>query len=171
MGDRGSAVDGGRDLGPSALAVQEALAAAGLELRVVELPASTRTAKEAAAAIGCSVAQIAKSIVFRARDSGTPVLVIASGVNRIDEAAISALIGEQISMAGPEFVRAATGFAIGGVPPCGHAGPITTFVDRDLLALDEIWAAAGTPHAVFRLTPAELVELTGGAVVSVEGTS
>ena len=155
------------ELRRSARAVQEALDAAGLELRVVELPASTRTAKEAAEAVGCTVAQIAKSIVFRTRESGEPVLVIASGVNRIDEGAVSELVGEHIGKAPPEFVREATGFAIGGVPPCGHPRPIATFLDRDLLALDEIWAAAGTPHAVFRLTPRELVSLTGARIVEV----
>ncbi len=155
------------ELGRSARAVQEALDAAGLELRVVELPASTRTAAEAAAAIGCTVAQIAKSIVFRASGSGAPVLVIASGANRIDEGVVAELVGERIEQARPDFVREATGFVIGGVPPCGHAQPIRTFVDRDLLALDEIWAAAGTPHAVFRLTPDQLTVLTGGTVASV----
>lgn len=155
------------ELRKSALAVQRALDAAGLELEVVELPASTRTAKEAADAIGCSVAQIAKSIVFRASESGEPVLVIASGINRIDESVISGLLGEAIARASPGFVRESTGFVIGGVPPCGHPGSIVTFLDRDLLALGEIWAAAGTPHAVFRLTPDQLVELTGGRVASI----
>ncbi len=159
------------ELRRSARAVQEALDAAGFELEVVELPASTRTAREAAEAIGCSVAQIAKSIVFRALDSGEPVLVIASGVNRIDETAISALVGEPIGQAKPDFVREATGFVIGGVPPCGHVRPISTFLDEDLLALDEIWAAAGTPHAVFRLTSDQLRELTGGTVIAVGGQS
>lgn len=158
------------ELGQSARAVQAALDAAGLELEVVELPASTRTAREAADAIGCSVAQIAKSIVFRAVDSGEPVLVIASGTNRIDEARIAELVGEKIAQARPDFVRAATGFVIGGVPPCGHRQVIITFLDRDLLELDEIWAAAGTPHAVFRLHPDQLVALTGGRVVDVGGS-
>ncbi len=171
MGDRRPSVVGGPELPKSALAVQAALDAAGLELEVVELPASTRTAKEAAAAVGCSVAQIAKSIVFRTKRSDRPVLVIASGANRIDEAAVAGLIGEEIAQARPDFVRQATGFAIGGVPPCGHARPMATVVDRDLLALGEIWAAAGTPHAVFRLTPEQLVTLTGGTVAAVEKRS
>lgn len=151
----------------SARAVHCALDEAGLELRVVELPDSTRSAKEAAAAVGCTVAQIAKSIVFQAAESEQPVLVIASGSNRIREAAVAEQVGEPIRQAKPDFVRAATGFAIGGVPPCGHARPITTFLDQDLFAFDEIWAAAGTPHAVFKLTPAELRQLTGAPVIRV----
>ncbi len=151
--------------------MQEALDAAGLELQVVELPASTRTAREAAEAIGCTVAQIAKSIVFRAIGSGEPVLVIASGVNRIDERAVAERLGEEIGQARPEFVREATGFVIGGVPPCGHRQRIKTFLDRDLLALEEIWAAAGTPYAVFRLTPDQLVQLTRGEVIPVGESS
>ena len=99
---------------------------------------STRTAAEAADAIGCTVAAIAKSIVFRATDSNAPVLVIASGGNRIREAAIAEFVGEPLAKASAAFVREATGFAIGGVPPCGHPQPIVTFLDRDLLALDEV---------------------------------
>jgi len=151
----------------SARAVQDALDAAGLRLQVVELPASTRSAREAADAIGCTVAQIAKSIVFKTVETLRPVLVIASGTNRIREAAVAELVGEPIVQADAAFVRQATGFAIGGVPPCGHPQPIETVVDRDLLAFDEIWAAAGTPHAVFRLTPDELRRLVGGPVAAV----
>jgi prolyl-tRNA editing enzyme YbaK/EbsC (Cys-tRNA(Pro) deacylase) len=151
----------------SAQAVQFALESNGFECRVVELPASTRTAKEAAGTIGCSVAQIAKSIVFKASNSGRAVLVVASGVNRINEEIIAACLGEAIEKASPEFVREATGFAIGGVPPCGHAQSLTTFIDLDLLALDELWAAAGTPNAVFRIEPAQLVHLTGGKVLAI----
>lgn len=151
----------------SARLVLQALDAAGLACEVRHFPASTRTAREAAAAIGCSVAQIAKSIVFRAARSGGAVLVIASGANRIDEARVAAVLGEPIEKADAAFVRAATGYAIGGVPPCAHAGPLSVFLDRDLLALPEIWAAAGTPNAVFRLLPAELVALTGGTIIDV----
>ncbi len=123
---------------------------------------------EAAAAIRCEVDQIAKSLVFRARVSGRPVLVIASGANRVDEKAVAALIGEKIGRADAEFVRAATGFAIGGVPPVGHDTPPVILIDRDFFALDEIWAAAGTPNAVFRLTPRDLVTLTGGRVAEIK---
>lgn len=133
---------------------------------VSTFPDGTRTAADAAAAIGCDVAQIVKSLVFR-REGGAPLLVVASGVNRVDEAKVAALVGEPIGKADAAFVRAATGFAIGGVPPAGHAEPIETLVDRDLLEHDEIWAAAGTPRTVFPLTPDELVAMTGGRVVDV----
>ncbi len=152
----------------SARRVQEALAARGLDLVVHEFPKSTRTSAEAAAALGCEVAQIAKSIVFRARESDRPVLVIASGANRVDETAVSALVGETIGRADADFVRATTGFAIGGVPPVGHREPPVTLIDRDLLGLARIWAAAGTPNAVFPLTPQELVRLSGGRVADVK---
>ncbi len=106
--------------------------------------------------------------MFRARRSGRPVLVIASGANRVDEKAVSALIGERIGRADAAFVRETTGFAIGGVPPIGHRAPLLTVIDRDLLAFQEIWAAAGTPNAVFRLTPEDLVALTGGQLAEVK---
>ena len=154
-------------LSANATRVQAALEVSGMAFEVKELDASTRTAKEAAAAIGCTVAQIAKSIVFRAQDSGRPVLVIASGVNRIDEAKVAAALGEGLGKADADFVRARTGYVIGGVPPIGHMEPVETFIDSDLLALGEIWAAAGTPRAVFRLTADRLVELTGGRVIEV----
>jgi prolyl-tRNA editing enzyme YbaK/EbsC (Cys-tRNA(Pro) deacylase) len=150
----------------SAIRVQNALASAGLSARVVELPQSTRTAADAAKAIGCEVGQIAKSLVFRAK-SGHPVLVIASGTNRVNESSIASAIGEPIGKADAEFVRERTGYAIGGVPPVGHSESIRTFIDEDLLRFDRIWAAAGTPNAVFELSPAELPRLTGGAVVRV----
>ena len=147
--------------------VQGVIAAAGMELEVRELPASTRTAAEAASAIGCEVSQIAKSLVFHRRQSDAPLLVIASGTNRVNSEAVSALIGERITLATAEFVRARTGFSIGGVPPVGHASPMDVFIDEDLRRYDEIWAAAGTSHAVFRLTPSDLEALTGGRVVRV----
>ncbi len=148
----------------SALRVQAALGSAYV---VLEFDASTRTSAEAAAAIGCAVAQIAKSLVFRAETSGRAVLVVASGVNRVDEAKVGALLGEAIGRADAEFVRAKTGYAIGGVPPVGHAEPSTTVIDEALFAFEEIWAAAGTPNAVFRLKPADLLRLTGGIRASV----
>lgn len=155
------------ELSPSARRVQEALHGAGITARVVELPLSTRSAAEAAAALGCRVAQIAKSLVFRRTDDGRAVLVIASGSNRVDEERVGELFGSAISRADADFVRAATGFAIGGVPPLGHLAKLETLIDRDLLPLETIWAAAGTPHAVFPLTPQELVRATGGRVVAV----
>jgi len=152
----------------SAQKVQDALALHGVDLQVVEMPSSTRTAIDAAAAIGCTVAQIAKSLIFRSKETDRPVLVIASGVNRVDEKKVAALIGEAIGKADADFVRARTGFVIGGVPPVGHAETPITLIDADLLAFDEIWAAAGTPNAVFRLLPAELVAITGGTVADVK---
>ena len=152
------------DLSPSAARVQSALESAGLSLRVRELPASTRTAAEAAAAVGCTVAQIIKSLVFRGERSGQAILILASGSNRVDEAKVAAAIGEPSQRATPEFVREQTGFAIGGVAPVGHANPLRTLIDADLFQHTELWAAAGTPHAVFPLTPTELRRLAPGAI-------
>lgn len=151
----------------SARRVQAALDAQGLALKVREFPASTRTSEEAAAAVGCAVAEIAKSLIFRARETGRPVLIIASGANRVDEKKIALLLGEKIERADPEFVRAKTGYAIGGIPPVGHLEPPVTLLDQDLFQLEIIWAAAGTPNAVFQLTPADLKALTGGQVADV----
>jgi prolyl-tRNA editing enzyme YbaK/EbsC (Cys-tRNA(Pro) deacylase) len=148
----------------SALKVQAAL---GDDFQVLEFDAGTRTAADAAAAIGCSVAEIAKSLIFRAEPSGRAVLVIASGTNRVDERKVGAAIGERIVRADADFVREKTGFAIGGVPPLGHAEPLTTLIDESLDAFATIWAAAGTPNAVFRLTPADLLRLTGGAKTAI----
>jgi prolyl-tRNA editing enzyme YbaK/EbsC (Cys-tRNA(Pro) deacylase) len=153
-------------LSAAAQRIQDLIAARGLPHQVIEFEQTTRSAADAAAAIGCTVAQIAKSIVFKAA-SGAPVLVIASGPNRIDEAKVAAALGEPIGKADAEFVRTTTGFAIGGVPPLGHAQKPHTLIDRDLLALQTIWAAAGTPNAVFQLTPDELVAMTGGKTADV----
>jgi len=155
-------------LSPSAQKVQDALAALGFDaFRVVEMPDTTRTSAEAAAAIGCTVAQIAKSLVFKGRDSGDPVLVIASGANRVDTHKLAALLGEPVDRPDADYVRERTGCAIGGVPPVAHSTPLRTFIDHDLFQHAEIWAAAGTPHAVFRLTPADLERMTGGQVIGV----
>jgi prolyl-tRNA editing enzyme YbaK/EbsC (Cys-tRNA(Pro) deacylase) len=155
------------DLSRSAARVQSALDAAGVVARVAELPASTRTAVDAARAVGCEVAQIAKSLIFRGRESGAPILVIASGTNRVDETLIAAVANEAIEKANADFVRERTGFAIGGVPPAGHTEPIRTFIDADLLRFERIWAAAGTPNAVFELIPSDLAKLTNGTIVKV----
>ena len=154
-------------LKPAAERVQAALAEAGLQAEVREFPQSTRTAADAAAAIGCRVAQIAKSLIFKGRESGRPILVVVSGTNRVEERKVAALVGEPLEKADAAFVRSATGYAIGGVPPVGHIDPPITMIDEDLLQLDEIWAAAGTPNAVFALTPEALVTLTSGTVGSV----
>ena len=147
--------------------VQEALRALGLDHEVVDLGQSARTAADAARAVGCRVDQIAKSLVFRLRDSGRPLLVVTSGANRVDEARVSAVVGEPLERADADFVRAETGFAIGGVAPIGHAKPVVTLIDEHLLRFEEIWAAAGHPNTVFRLTPDDLVTMTGGRVVVV----
>lgn len=152
----------------SARKVQETLARLGRSFEVKQFGASTRTAADAAAAIGCDVAQIAKSLVFRAKPSDRPVLVVASGPNRVDEAKVAAVLGEALARADADFVREKTGFAIGGVPPVGHAETPVTFIDSDLLRHGEIWAAAGTPNAVFRLSPSDLVELTGGKAIEIK---
>ena len=146
---------------PSIARVQDALRAAGLSNEVRELPDSTRSSAEAAAALGCSVAQIAKSVVFRS-GSGRPVLVVASGANRVDERKVEALLGDRLLRADADYVRERTGFAIGGVAPIAHATPPHVFLDEELFAFDRVYAAAGTPFAIFALTPAELEALTGG---------
>jgi len=158
----------GKQMSSGAQRVQKALQECGLEAEVMELPQSTRSAKEAAEAVGCSVSQIAKSIVFRTTQSQRPILVIASGPNRINEDRISSLVSEPVKMANPDFVKSKTGFSIGGVAPVGHLEKPEIFIDEDLFKYKEIWAAAGTPHAVFRLTPQELEKITGGRVISVK---
>ena len=157
-----------KPLSPSAQKVQRALAAFGLDCRVKELSESTRTAVEAAQAVGCDVGQIVKSLVFRGRTSGAAVFVVASGANRINEKLLAALVGEKIDKADADFVREQTGYAIGGVPPVGHAVTLATYVDEDLLQYQELWAAAGTPNALFSLTPEELCLITSGKVVSIK---
>lgn len=147
---------------PAAKRVQEIL---GPGFAVVEFDASTKTSADAAAAIGCSVAQIAKSLVFRAGE--TPVLVVASGTNRVDEKKVGALLGQKIERADADFVRERTGYAIGGVAPVGHASAPSVLLDADLRQYETIWAAAGTPNAVFRLTPADLERLTGAEFADV----
>ena len=156
------------DLGPSVRRVQEALAAAGVGHTVVALEQSARTSAQAASAVGCKVDQIAKSLVFRGEQSQRAVLVITSGGNRVDERKVAALIAEPIGRADADFVRQRTGFAIGGVAPIAHAEPLTILIDEDLMRWPEIWAAAGHPNTVFKLTPADLVRMTGGRVTEVK---
>jgi prolyl-tRNA editing enzyme YbaK/EbsC (Cys-tRNA(Pro) deacylase) len=156
------------ELSPSAQKVQNALQALGLTLEVVELPASTRTAVEAAQTIGCGVGQIVKSLIFKGKRSERPVLVIASGSNRVNEKIIEARIGEPLGKADADYVRQHTGFVIGGVPPVGHTKRLETFIDEDLLQYPEIWAAAGTPNAVFRLEPADLLRMTSGQLLAIK---
>jgi prolyl-tRNA editing enzyme YbaK/EbsC (Cys-tRNA(Pro) deacylase) len=151
-------------LSASAQKVQEALKERGTDLKVIEFIESTRTSAEAAERVGVQVGQIAKSLIFQGKTSRKPVLVIASGANRVDEKKVAALLGEKISRADPEFARAATGFVIGGIPPLGHAQALVTLIDRDLFQYEVLWAAAGTPNAIFELTPAQLEALTGGTI-------
>lgn len=157
----------GNPLSESAQKVQDAINRLGLTCEVMELPDSTRTAQEAAQAIGCRVEQIAKSLVFQGRKSNRPILVIASGANRVNEKRLRDLVSEPVRKADADFVREHTGYAIGGIPPVGHTEWIETFLDEDLLKLGEIWAAAGTPHAVFKLTAEDLVKMTQGKVVPI----
>lgn len=151
---------------PSIQRVHDALSAAGVEPRIREFPDSTRTAAEAAAAIGTTVEQIVKSLAFAAGEE--TLIVLVSGVNRVDTARLAELAGQPIGRAHPDRVRRDTGFAIGGVPPLGYARAPRVFVDRDLLQYDEVWAAAGTPYAVFPIGPAELVRVSRGTVVDIK---
>jgi len=154
-------------LSESAQKVQDSLNRHGVTCEVLELPDSTRTAQEAAQAIGCRVEQIAKSLVFQGKRTNRPFLVIASGANRVNEKKLRDLLSEPVRKADADFVREHTGFAIGGIPPVGHTKPIETFLDEDLLKQGKIWAAAGTPHAVFKLTAEDLVKITRGKVVTI----
>jgi prolyl-tRNA editing enzyme YbaK/EbsC (Cys-tRNA(Pro) deacylase) len=147
--------------------VQQRAHELGLDIVVRQMPASTRTAEEAAAACGCQVAQIVKSLVFKGRASAKPYLLLVSGANRVDEKAVAAVIGEALTRPDAQFVRDVTGFAIGGIPPLGHAVALATYVDRDLLAHDVVWAAAGTPESVFAVAPTALAEKTGAMVIAV----
>jgi Cys-tRNA(Pro) deacylase len=142
--------------------VQQALTAANVDARIVEFASSTRTAQEAADTVGTSVGQIVKSLVFLAGDA--PVVALVSGVNRLDTQRLAAVSGATIGKADADAVRRATGYSIGGVPPIGFPAPIATFIDRDLLQYDVVWAAAGTPRHVFPIAPRELVRITGGRV-------
>lgn len=154
-------------LSPSAQKVQDALRARGFDYQVVEFEQTTRTSAEAAAAVGCAVGQIAKSIVFRGKRSQQAILVIASGANRVNEKRLRDLVGEPVEKPDADYVRMQTGFAIGGVPPLGHSQALRVLVDNDLLQYAEIWAAAGTPNAVFRLDPADLMALSAGELAQV----
>lgn len=166
-------------LKPSAQRVQDLLAEKGHDAKVMEMPDSTRTAEDAAAACGCTVAQIGKSLVFRVRGTDRAVLAITSGANRVHEKKLARIVSgilggtdtaeapTKIDRADADFVRTATGFAIGGVPPLGHRTDPITLIDEDLMRHAEIWCAAGTPNAVFPMAPADLLALTGGTVADI----
>jgi len=153
---------------PSAQRIQNILRQLGSDYKVIEFTGSTRTAQEAADRVGCQLGQIVKSLIFKGRSSNTGILVLTSGVNRVDENKIGHYAGESIGRADPEFVRTVTGFAIGGVPPVGHVQPLKTYIDEDLLQYTDVWAAAGTPNAVFQLPASDLVKITSGKVVQVK---
>jgi prolyl-tRNA editing enzyme YbaK/EbsC (Cys-tRNA(Pro) deacylase) len=156
-------------LQPAIQRVCDALAAQGIQPHVREFAVSTRTAGDAAAAIGTSPARIVKSLVFIAGDQ--PILVLGSGANRVDTAKLRAVTGQAVRRASPDEVRAVTGFAIGAVPPLGHTRRVTVYVDRDLLQHQMVWAAAGSPHAVFPIPPDDLVRVAGGQVLDVKDDS
>ena len=154
-------------LSEAAQRVQDALRAGGFTNAVIELDIPVKTAVAAAEAVGCTPAQIVKSLVFQGASSGAPVLVVASGANRVSEAKLEALLGERVRMGPPKFVREVTGYAIGGIPPVGHAQKLDAIIDAHLLTLEGLWAAAGHPNSLFKLTPDELVRMTGGRVAEV----
>lgn len=151
----------------SAQRVQDAAAALGLEIAVREMAQPTRTAEEAAAACDVTVGQIVKSLVFIGAQSGKPYLLLVSGTNRVNEKGVAAHLGEALARPDAHKVRELTGYAIGGIPPFGHATAIATYIDRDLLQYDAVWAAAGTPRAVFRADPKKLQEATRATVIAV----
>jgi prolyl-tRNA editing enzyme YbaK/EbsC (Cys-tRNA(Pro) deacylase) len=155
-------------LSPSAQKIQNLLNELGYNYTVVEHAESTRTAQEAADRADCQLGQIVKSLIFRGKTSGKPILVLTSGANRVDEKRISGYAGEPIARADADFVRTVTGFAIGGVPPIGHTQPMETYLDEDFLLFPTIWAAAGTPNAIFELKTGDLQRMTGGTVVQVK---
>jgi prolyl-tRNA editing enzyme YbaK/EbsC (Cys-tRNA(Pro) deacylase) len=154
-------------LSSSAARVASALQRLGITTEVREMPASTRSAPEAAAAVGCDVGMIVKSLVFRSVDTGEAILVLASGGDRVDEGRLATVVGQGVQRADASFVRERTGYAIGGVPPLGHERALPTYLDERLLSHSVVWAAAGTPNAVFSIAPDELVRATSAKVVSV----
>ena len=156
------------NLSSSAQKIQDLLSALGFDYTVIEHAESTRTAQEAADRAGCALGQIVKSLIFRGKESGKPILVLTSGANRVDEKRIAGYAGEHIIRADAEFVRTVTGFAIGGVPPIGHAQKMETYLDEDFLGYPTIWAAAGTPNAIFELKTEDLQKMTGGKTVRVK---
>jgi prolyl-tRNA editing enzyme YbaK/EbsC (Cys-tRNA(Pro) deacylase) len=156
------------ELASSAQKVQDAATALGLGIAVAEMAQPTRTAEEAAAACGVTVGQIVKSLVFLGASSGKPYLLLVSGANRVNEKDVAAHLGEKLKRPDADAVRALTGYAIGGIPPFGHDTKLATYMDRDLLAYEVIWAAAGTPKAVFRVEPGALRDATGAVVIDVK---
>jgi len=155
-------------LSSSAQKFQDLLNSLGYNYTVIEHAESTRTAQEAADRAGCELGQIVKSLIFKGKESGKPILVLTSGMNRVDEKRLRGYAGEAISRPDADFVRAVTGYAIGGVPPIGHIQPMETYIDEDFLQYPTIWAAAGTPNAIFELKTTDLQKMTDGKVVMVK---
>lgn len=151
----------------SARRVQDAASHLGLDIAVVEMPESTRTAQEAAEACGCELGQIVKSLIFQGADTKQPLLLLVSGTNRVNEAKMVDVLGEPLTRPDADYVREVTGFAIGGVPPFGHASPVATYIDTDLLNHERIWAAAGTPKCLFSVDPQALQSSTAAKVIDV----
>src|SRR5690606_40951216 len=162
-----SVSDNGSTLKPAAQRVAVAARALGLDIEVRTMSQSTRTAEEAAAACGCAVGQIVKSLVCRGKETGKPYLLLVSGSNRVNEKAVGKIIGEALQRPDAHYVRDITGFAIGGIPPIGHASRLTTYMDGDLLQYEVVWAAAGTPESVFPVAPADLRDKAGAEVIAV----
>jgi len=156
-----------KNLSPNSQKVQKALKKLKLEREIIQLPQETRTALQAAKAVGCHLGQIAKSLVFKIKKTGQPILIITSGKNQVDEEKIAKKFGLTLELAKAEFVKAKTGFTIGGVPPIGHSTTIKTFLDKDLFAYQTIWAAGGHPKTIFKLTPEELKRITQGQIIKV----
>ncbi len=155
-------------LSPSAQKVQDQINSLGFDYKVVEHAESTRTAQEAAERAGCELGQIVKSLIFKGKESGKPILVLTSGANRVDEKRVSEYAGEPVGRADADFVRVVTGFAIGGVPPVGHSQELETYLDEDFLQYRTVWAAAGTPNAIFELKTSDLQKMTGARIVRVK---
>jgi prolyl-tRNA editing enzyme YbaK/EbsC (Cys-tRNA(Pro) deacylase) len=155
------------ELSPSVQRVKNAASAYGLSIEIHEVPQSTRTAAEAAAAVGTTVGQIVKSLIFRGKQSGRPYLILVSGSNRVNEDAVAAVIGEAVARPDAAYVRETTGFAIGGIPPFGFASRMHSYFDEDLLQYETVWAAAGTPHAVFAVAPSALRDAIDAKVMRV----
>jgi prolyl-tRNA editing enzyme YbaK/EbsC (Cys-tRNA(Pro) deacylase) len=155
-------------LSSSAQKIQDILDSLESNYKVIEFSESTRTAQEAADRVSCQLGQIVKSMIFKGQATNKAILVLTSGSNRVDEKKISQYAGETVTRADPDFVRMITGFAIGGVPPVGHAQPLETYLDDDLLQYSKVWAAAGTPKAIFELTSSDLVKITHGRIVRVK---
>jgi len=155
-------------LSSTAQRVQDLITARGFPCKVIEFAESTRTSQEAADRAGCTLGQITKSMIFMGKSTRKPILVLTSGANRVNERLISEYAAEPIGRADADFVRIVTGFAIGGVPPLGHAQQMETYIDEDLMQYKTIWAAAGTPNAIFELSPSQLQEMAGGKIAKVK---